>query len=100
LIRCTQLFFYSHDNLPPSIVNLEAFPTDDVIYNSCALGEQDWGNYKLPEPIIVTSSNDIKEGSNKMNILKVADQAGDFTMAHRDTWKIPRGYREAGGVAW
>jgi hypothetical protein len=81
---------------------LEAFPSDDTIYNSCALGEQNWGNYTLPAPITVTSqrSNDIKNKNTHMNILEVADQAGDFTMAHRDTWKIPRGYREAGGVAW
>ncbi|KAI8362617.1 hypothetical protein BD560DRAFT_404338 [Blakeslea trispora] len=91
-----------HDNLPPSIVNLEAFPSDETIYESCSLGEQSWGNYQLPPPITVTSKNDydIKDKSSTMNILQVADQAGDFTMAHRDTWKIPRGYREAGGVAW
>ncbi|CAO3625119.1 unnamed protein product [Mucor fragilis] len=91
-----------HNNLPPSIVNLEPFPSDDVIYNSCKLGEQNWGNYTLPPPITVTSRNnpDIKDRTTTMNILEVADQAGDFTMAHRDTWKVPRGYREAGGVAW
>ncbi|KAI8639086.1 hypothetical protein BD408DRAFT_350644 [Parasitella parasitica] len=91
-----------HDNLPPSIVNLEAFPSDDTIYNSCVLGEQNWGNYTLPPPITVTSRNnpEIEDRTTTMNILEVADQAGDFTMAHRDTWKIPRGYREAGGVAW
>ncbi|KAI7900223.1 uncharacterized protein BX663DRAFT_439783 [Cokeromyces recurvatus] len=89
-----------HDNLPPSIVNLEAFPKDETIYNSCKLGEQDWGNYTLPPPIKVTASNEIKDKTKTMNILEVADQAGDFTLAHRDTWKIPRGYREAGGVAW
>ncbi|GAA5816283.1 hypothetical protein MFLAVUS_009809 [Mucor flavus] len=91
-----------HDDLPPSIVKLDPFPSDQVIYNSCALGDQDWGNYQLPAPITVTSRNnpDIKNKTTTMNILEVADQAGDFTMAHRDTWKIPRGYREAGGVAW
>jgi hypothetical protein len=99
---CTKNNSYSHNNLPPSIVKLDAFPSDDLIYNSCALGEQDWGHYKLPPPITVTSRNnqDIRNRSTTMNILEVADQAGDFTMAHRDTWKIPRGYREAGGVAW
>lgn len=73
-----------------------------MIYNSCALGEQDWGNYQLPPPITVTSkhNNDIPDRSKEINILEAADQAGDFTMAHRDTWKVPRGYREAGGVAW
>lgn len=83
-------------------MKLDAFPSDQVIYDSCALGSQDWGNYKLPPPMIVTSRNnpDIKDRNTTMNILQVADQAGDFTMAHRDTWKIPRGYREAGGVAW
>ncbi|KAI7890816.1 uncharacterized protein EV154DRAFT_421350 [Mucor mucedo] len=91
-----------HENFPPSIVRLDAFPSDEVIYDSCKLGDQDWGNYKLPPPITVTSRNDpdIKDKTTTMNILKVADQAGDFTMAHRDTWKVPRGYREAGGVAW
>ncbi|KAI9475726.1 MAG: hypothetical protein EXX96DRAFT_574395 [Benjaminiella poitrasii] len=91
-----------HDNLPPSIVNLEAFPDDEVIYNSCKLGEQNWGNYTLPPPITVTARNrnQIENKTTTMNILEVADQAGDFTLAHRDTWKIPRGYREAGGVAW
>ncbi|KAI8374126.1 uncharacterized protein BYT42DRAFT_575226 [Radiomyces spectabilis] len=79
-----------HDNLPPSIVRLPPFPDDDTLYNSCRLHEQDWGNFELPEPTKVTTDN----------ILRIADQAGDFTMAHRDTWKIPRGYREAGGIAW
>ncbi|CDH59531.1 hypothetical protein RO3G_09976 [Lichtheimia corymbifera JMRC:FSU:9682] len=79
-----------HDNLPPSIVNLPAFADDDTLYNACRLGDQDWGNYKLPAPLNLTTSN----------ILDTADQAGDFTMAHRDTWKVPRGYREQGGVAW
>lgn len=91
---------YSHENLPPSIVKLPAFPTDDVIYNSCALGDQNWGHYTLPPPVKVTASWDFDENSNTMNILRAADQAGDFTLAHRDTWKVPRGYREAGGVAW
>ncbi|KAI8090306.1 uncharacterized protein B0P05DRAFT_464027 [Gilbertella persicaria] len=77
-----------HDNLPPSIVNLEPFSSDKVIYESCSLGDQNWGNYE------------IQDKTTTMNILEVADQAGDFTMAHRDTWKVPRGYREAGGVAW
>ena len=76
--------------MPPSIVRLPPFADDDTLFNACKLGDQDWGNYKLPEPLKLTTSN----------ILKVADQAGDFTMAHRDTWKVPRGYREMGGVAW
>ncbi|KAI9263411.1 hypothetical protein BDA99DRAFT_510131 [Phascolomyces articulosus] len=79
-----------HDPLPPSIVRLPAFADDDVLFNACKLGDQDWGHYQLPKPLKVTTEN----------ILKVADQAGDFTMAHRETWKVPRGYREAGGVAW
>lgn len=79
---------------------MPAFPSDETIYESCSLGEQAWGNYTLPRPVTVTSSREIKNKPNTMNILDVADQAGDFTLAHRDTWKIPRGYREAGGVAW
>ncbi|KAI7853951.1 hypothetical protein BDC45DRAFT_441271 [Circinella umbellata] len=79
-----------HDNLPPSIVNLPAMPSDEMIYMACALHEQDWGNYKLPDPIEVTPDN----------LLRLGDQAGDYTMAHRDTWKKVRGYRESGGVAW
>lgn len=92
----------SHNNLPPSIVNLDPFPSDKVLYESCKLGDQDWGNYKLPPRITLTARNnpDIKNRTTTMNILEAADQAGDFTMAHRDTWKVPRGYREAGGVAW
>ncbi|KAI9308153.1 hypothetical protein BJ944DRAFT_260791 [Cunninghamella echinulata] len=84
-----------HEDFPPSIVDLPAFATDDDLIKSCSLRSQDWGNYKLPDPIKV---NTIHESPNF--ILKVADQAGDFTMAHRDTWKVPNGYREAGGVAW
>ncbi|KAG2220327.1 hypothetical protein INT45_004012 [Circinella minor] len=79
-----------HDPLPPSIVRLPPFADDDTLFNACKLGDQEWGNYKLPEPLKLTTGN----------ILKVADQAGDFTMAHRETWKVPRGYREMGGVAW
>ncbi|KAG0183391.1 hypothetical protein DFQ29_005767 [Apophysomyces sp. BC1021] len=54
------------------------------------LDAQTYGEYELPEPYAVTPQN----------YLFVGDQAGDFTMAHRDTWKVPRGYRETGGVAW
>ncbi|KAG0175539.1 hypothetical protein DFQ30_005234 [Apophysomyces sp. BC1015] len=79
-----------HSNLPPSIVNLPAFPDDDTLYNACRLDAQTYGEYELPEPYAVTPQN----------YLFVGDQAGDFTMAHRDTWKVPRGYRETGGVAW
>ncbi|CAO3576821.1 unnamed protein product [Absidia cylindrospora] len=84
-----------HENFPPTIVDLPAFADDTALYNACRLEEQDWGNYKLPEPITVTTVHQTPEF-----ILTVADQAGDFTMAHRDTWKVPRGYREAGGIAW
>ncbi|ORE20061.1 hypothetical protein BCV71DRAFT_196684 [Rhizopus microsporus] len=79
-----------HDNLPPSIVKLEPFPDDETLYNACKLREQDWGNYQLPGPSTVTAEDYWYYG----------DQAGDFTMAHRDTWKELRGYRETGGVAW
>ncbi|KAG0177887.1 hypothetical protein DFQ28_005224 [Apophysomyces sp. BC1034] len=79
-----------HENFPPSIVDLPPFIDDNTLYQACKLGEQNWGKYRLPEPIKVTTQN----------ILHIADQAGDFTMAHRDTWKRPRGYRETGGVAW
>ncbi|KAI8329206.1 hypothetical protein BC941DRAFT_443320 [Chlamydoabsidia padenii] len=84
-----------HENFPPSIVDLPAFPDDETLYNACRLADQDWGHYKLPDPITVNNDH----GSSGF-ILTVADQAGDFTMAHRDTWKIPRGYRETGGIAW
>jgi hypothetical protein len=60
------------------------------LYDSCQLGDQDWGKFVLPSPLNVSMDN----------ILKIGDQAGDFTLAHRDTWKVPRGYREEGGVAW
>ncbi|ORX58810.1 hypothetical protein DM01DRAFT_1333432 [Hesseltinella vesiculosa] len=83
-----------HENFPPSIVDLPAFPDDDTLYNACRLEDQNWGHYQLPEPIKVTTDRE-----NNF-ILNVADQAGDFTLAHRDTWKVPRGYREKGGVAW
>ncbi|KAI8328901.1 hypothetical protein BC941DRAFT_363371 [Chlamydoabsidia padenii] len=79
-----------HDPLPPSIVRLPSFADDKTLYDSCQLGDQDWGNFVLPPPLNVSMDN----------ILKIGDQAGDFTLAHRDTWKIPRGYREQGGVAW
>ncbi|KAI7876381.1 hypothetical protein K492DRAFT_151727 [Lichtheimia hyalospora FSU 10163] len=79
-----------HDNLPPSIVNLPAMPDDDTLYNACHLNDQDWGNFQLPEPVDLTPDNYLRYG----------DQAGDYTMAHRDTWKKVRGYRETGGVAW
>ncbi|CAO3609726.1 unnamed protein product [Cunninghamella blakesleeana] len=87
-----------HEDLPPSIVDLPAFTTDEDLMKSCTLNEankENWGNYQLPDPIKVHNTHN-KAGF----ILYVADQAGDFTMAHRDTWKVPNGYREAGGVAW
>ncbi|CAO3673366.1 unnamed protein product [Rhizopus stolonifer] len=79
-----------HENLPPSIVSLKAFPDDDTLFNACKLKEQDWGNYQLPGPSFMTPETYWYYG----------DQAGDFTMAHRDTWKDCKGYRETGGVAW
>ncbi|KAI9273033.1 hypothetical protein BDA99DRAFT_499848 [Phascolomyces articulosus] len=79
-----------HENLPPSIVNLPAMPDDDMLYMACKLDEQDWGKYQLPDPVDVTPDN----------LFHLGDQAGDYTMAHRDTWKKARGYRESGGVAW
>ncbi|KAI9318233.1 hypothetical protein BX666DRAFT_1936370 [Dichotomocladium elegans] len=79
-----------HENLPASIVNLPAMPDDDVLYNACRLNDQDWGNFRMPDPIELTPEN----------YLSYSDQAGDFTMAHRDTWKKVKGYRETGGVAW
>ncbi|ORY93269.1 hypothetical protein BCR43DRAFT_371244 [Syncephalastrum racemosum] len=80
-----------HDNLPKTIVNLPAFPDDDMLYNACKLDDQDWGNYQLPGPTNVTDHG---------TLLRLGDQAGDYTMAHRDTWKFVKGYRESGGVAW
>ncbi|KAI9488275.1 hypothetical protein BDB00DRAFT_772861 [Zychaea mexicana] len=79
-----------HENLPPTIVNLPAMPDDDMLYMACQLNEQDWGKYQLPDEAEVTPDN----------LLRLGDQAGDFTMAHRDTWKKAKGYRESGGVAW
>ena len=83
----------SHENFPPSIVKLEAFPDDETLFNACKLADQDWGNYRLPNPVD-------KSAITHENYWYFADQAGDFTMAHRDTWKECRGYRETGGVAW
>jgi hypothetical protein len=34
------------------------------------------------------------------NFFKIGQHAGDFVLGHRDTWRIPRGFREAGGTAW
>ncbi|KAI7896532.1 uncharacterized protein EV154DRAFT_455698 [Mucor mucedo] len=82
-----------HENLPPSIVNLAPFPDDETLYNACKLSDQDWGNYNLP-PAVPSSI------ISHENYWYYGDQAGDFTMAHRDTWKDCRGYRETGGVAW
>ncbi|ORZ11948.1 hypothetical protein BCR42DRAFT_420939 [Absidia repens] len=84
-----------HENFPATIVDLPPFADDTTLLNACRLEDQDWGHYKLPDPITVTTVHETPEF-----ILRVADQAGDFTMAHRDTWKVPRGYREAGGIAW
>ncbi|ORZ24362.1 hypothetical protein BCR42DRAFT_402779 [Absidia repens] len=67
--------------LPPSIVRVPPFADDTVLYNSCRLGNQVWGQFSLPTPLDVTTSR-------------------GFHLGHRDTWKIPRGYREEGGVAW
>ncbi|RUS13839.1 hypothetical protein BC937DRAFT_94702, partial [Endogone sp. FLAS-F59071] len=87
-------FFFSrpsprHDNLPPSIVRVPAFADDETLFKACLPRDEEWGSYRPPEPIELAVEN----------ILKVGDQAGDFTMAHRDTWKAVRGYRESGGVA-
>ncbi|KAK4520475.1 uncharacterized protein ATC70_007987 [Mucor velutinosus] len=82
-----------HENLPPSIVNLEPFPDDETLYKACRLADQDWGHYTLPAPVQIASIN-------ADNYWYYGDQSGDFTMAHRDTWKDCKGYRETGGVAW
>ncbi|RUP50301.1 hypothetical protein BC936DRAFT_139706 [Jimgerdemannia flammicorona] len=86
------------DPLLPSIVRLPVFATDEIIINSCMPSQlarhssrsSEWGRLTLSGRTNVTTGN----------ILKVADQAGDFTLAHRLTWRVPRGYRETGGVAW
>lgn len=74
-------------------MNLDPFPDDKTLYEACRLADQDWGHYRLPAPVPVSSIN-------ADNYWYYGDQSGDFTMAHRDTWKDCKGYRETGGVAW
>ncbi|GAA5810771.1 hypothetical protein MFLAVUS_004197 [Mucor flavus] len=82
-----------HEDLPASIVKLKPFPNDDIIYNACKLRDQEWGSYVLPGEVH-------RSQITRDNYWYYGDQAGDFTLAHRDTWKDCRGYREAGGIAW
>jgi hypothetical protein len=44
----------------------------------------------MPEPEPITLEN----------FIRIGQHAGDFMLAHRDTWKTTRGFREVGGTAW
>ena len=84
-------FLYSSEgDLPPGVVRVPPFPDDNILFQACLPRNDEWGTYQSPEPTELSTNN----------ILTIAHNAGDFTLAHRDTWKVLRGYRESGGVAW
>jgi hypothetical protein len=69
---------------------LPSFPTDEKIFNACPINAYGYGQYVMPKPEPITMDN----------FFKIGQHAGDFILGHRDTWRIPRGFREAGGTAW
>ncbi|CAO3667234.1 unnamed protein product [Umbelopsis vinacea] len=78
------------DKLPKTLVRLPSFPTDEKIFNACPINAFGYGQFQLPKP----------EPIDLDNFFRIGQHAGDFILAHRDTWRIPRGFREAGGTAW
>ncbi|RUS22623.1 hypothetical protein BC937DRAFT_88229 [Endogone sp. FLAS-F59071] len=88
-----------HDEtLSPNVVRVQPLSNDDILSNSCMLsqkaehlpGSPKWGRLSLS----------LNADVSTRNILKVADQARDFTLAHRLTWRVPRAYRETDDSTW
>lgn len=78
------------DKLPKTLVRLPSFPNDEKIFNACPLNAYGYGQFKMPEPEPITLEN----------FIRIGQHAGDFMLADRETWRIPRGFREVGGTAW
>ncbi|KAI8578135.1 hypothetical protein K450DRAFT_248273 [Umbelopsis ramanniana AG] len=78
------------DHLPKTLVRLPSFPNDEKVFNACPINAFGYGQFVMPTPEPITMDN----------FFKIGQHAGDFILGHRDTWRIPRGFREAGGTAW
>jgi hypothetical protein len=83
----------SHTNretLPGTIVDLPMFANDEQLYSACSPDAYPNQEFQLPAPTKITTQN----------FLTIGHEASDFTLAHRDTWKLVRGYREIGAKTW
>ncbi|ORX50604.1 hypothetical protein DM01DRAFT_1325048 [Hesseltinella vesiculosa] len=71
----------------PTLVDLASFPTDDKLLHACSHHHKfPLGAFKMAMPTKLDSANH----------QSIAQHASDFTLAHRDTWQLTRGYREVG----
>ncbi|KAI8144927.1 hypothetical protein BJV82DRAFT_63143 [Fennellomyces sp. T-0311] len=75
---------------PGPVVQLNAFPTDDELILSCSHNTYELGKYFMPAC----------QNLDPYNYLEATNDAGQFMLAHRDTWKTMRGYREIGATSW
>ncbi|KAI9498657.1 hypothetical protein BDB00DRAFT_798980 [Zychaea mexicana] len=80
----------SYDELPGTIVDVPSFTTDDGLLESCSFDAYEPHAFAFPAPQVIDTTN----------FLVIAHEASDFTLAHRDTWQMTRGYREAGAKTW
>ncbi|CDS06149.1 hypothetical protein LRAMOSA08677 [Lichtheimia ramosa] len=79
-----------YQNLPSTLVKLTNFATDDQIVEACPHDRYERGHFTLtPHKELDTN-----------NFLEITNEASDFTLAHRDTWKMTHGYRETGAKSW
>ncbi|KAF7726861.1 hypothetical protein EC973_008368 [Apophysomyces ossiformis] len=81
---------FRHEQLPSTIVELGPFPTDSALESACSHNSYELGSFEMPAP----------EKLDQTNFRRIAHEASDFTLAHRDTWKKVAGYREAGASTW
>lgn len=76
--------------MPSTLVKLTNFATDDQIVEACPHDRYERGHFTLtPHKELDTN-----------NFLEITNEASDFTLAHRDTWKMTHGYRETGAKSW
>ncbi|KAI7857623.1 hypothetical protein BDC45DRAFT_544087 [Circinella umbellata] len=79
-----------YDDLPSTIVNVPSFTTDDGLLEACSHDAYESRAFTFPSPQVMDTTN----------FLVIAHEASDFTLAHRDTWKMTHGYRETGAKTW
>ncbi|KAI9321440.1 hypothetical protein BX666DRAFT_1849819 [Dichotomocladium elegans] len=79
-----------YKTLPSTLVELQNFAGDSSLQKACPHNSYAFGSFVMaPHQTLDTT-----------NFLDITSEASEFTLAHRDTWKLTRGYREIGARAW